>query len=434
MAGAKSSSKLRWHLKQLFRKIWVRVTAFALLGILSALAGFVLRGLIPEDLPAKVGADSLESILQIIASSMLAVTTFSLSILTAAFASAGTTATPRAVHLLASDSTSQTVLATFIGAFLFSLVGIIILQTGIIGYGESGRLVLFAVTLIVIALIVVALLRWIDLLGELGRVGDTLRRIETAAEEALRGMLESPWLGANPLSGAPPVDAQPILSPANGYLQHVDTQRLSDIADDAGLEIYLAVRPGDFLHVAAPALHLRPLPADPEAAETLRDRLLDCLTIRAERNFDQDPLFGLLVLSEAAQRALSPGINDPGTARQAIVHILQVLTLWREPVAPEIDHPRLFVPTLDANRILRESLLPIGRDGAGDFWIHESLQNVLLALTRIGPQVYGQAAADLSQMLLIFSDGQLILEDQKARLHQLAAQIQDQARLALRCG
>lgn len=434
MAGAKSSSKLRWHLKQLFRKIWVRVTAFALLGILSALAGFVLRGLIPEDLPAKVGADSLESILQIIASSMLAVTTFSLSILTAAFASAGTTATPRAVHLLASDSTSQTVLATFIGAFLFSLVGIIILQTGIIGYGESGRLVLFAVTLIVIALIVVALLRWIDLLGELGRVGDTLRRIETAAEEALRGMLESPWLGANPLSGAPPVDAQPILSPANGYLQHVDTQRLSDIADDAGLEIYLAARPGDFLHVAAPALHLRPLPADPEAAETLRDRLLDCLTIRAERNFDQDPLFGLLVLSEAAQRALSPGINDPGTARQAIVHILQVLTLWREPVAPEIDHPRLFVPTLDANRILRESLLPIGRDGAGDFWIHESLQNVLLALTRIGPQVYGQAAADLSQMLLIFSDGQLILEDQKARLHQLAAQIQDQARLALRCG
>lgn len=434
MAGAKSSSKLRWHLKQLFRKIWVRVTAFALLGILSALAGFVLRGLIPEDLPAKVGADSLESILQIIASSMLAVTTFSLSILTAAFASAGTTATPRAVHLLASDSTSQTVLATFIGAFLFSLVGIIILQTGIIGYGESGRLVLFAVTLIVIALIVVALLRWIDLLGELGRVGDTLRRIETAAEEALRGMLESPWLGANPLSGAPPVDAQPILSPANGYLQHVDTQRLSDIADDAGLEIYLAARPGDFLHVAAPALHLRPLPADPEAAETLRDRLLDCLTIRAERNFDQDPLFGLLVLSEAAQRALSPGINDPGTARQAIVHILQVLTLWREPVAPEIDHPRLFVPTLDANRILRESLLPIGRDGAGDFWIHESLQNVLLALTRIGPQVYGRAAADLSQMLLIFSDGQLILEDQKARLHQLAAQIQDQARLALRCG
>ncbi len=434
MAGAKSSSKLRWHLKQLFRKIWVRVTAFALLGILSALAGFVLRGLIPEDLPAKVGADSLESILQIIASSMLAVTTFSLSILTAAFASAGTTATPRAVHLLASDSTSQTVLATFIGAFLFSLVGIIILQTGIIGYGESGRLVLFAVTLIVIALIVVALLRWIDLLGELGRVGDTLRRIETAAEEALRGMLESPWLGANPLSGAPPVDAQPILSPANGYLQHADTQRLSDIADDAGLEIYLAARPGDFLHVAEPALHLRPLPADPEAAEALRDRLLDCLTIRAERNFDQDPLFGLLVLSEAAQRALSPGINDPGTARQAIVHILQVLTLWREPVAPEIDHPRLFVPTLDANRILRESLLPIGRDGAGDFWIHESLQNVLLALTRIGPQVYGQAAADLSQMLLIFSDGQLDLEDQKARLHQLAAQIQDQARLALRCG
>lgn len=33
-----------------------------------------------------------------------------------------------------------------------------------------------------------------------------------------------------------------------------------------------------------------------------------------ERTFDDDPRFGLVVLSEIASRALSPAVNDPGTA------------------------------------------------------------------------------------------------------------------------
>lgn len=32
------------------------------------------------------------------------------------------------------------------------------------------------------------------------------------------------------------------------------------------------------------------------------------------RAFDQDPRFGLVALSEIASRALSPAVNDPGTA------------------------------------------------------------------------------------------------------------------------
>jgi uncharacterized membrane protein len=32
------------------------------------------------------------------------------------------------------------------------------------------------------------------------------------------------------------------------------------------------------------------------------------------RLYDDDPRFGLVVLSEIAGRALSPGVNDPGTA------------------------------------------------------------------------------------------------------------------------
>ncbi len=85
-------------------------------------------------------------------------------------------------------------LATFIGSFLFSLVGIIALITG--AYGETGRLVLFLVTIGVIILVVVTLLRWIDHLSRLGSVTETTERVEKATAR------RAETLAARPISAA----------------------------------------------------------------------------------------------------------------------------------------------------------------------------------------------------------------------------------------
>src|SRR5690554_7197137 len=111
---------------------------------------------------------------------MLAVTTFSLGVMTSAFGAATTNVTPRATKLLMEDRLTQNVLSTFIGAFLFSIVGIIVLKTG--SYGERGRAVLFLITIVVIGLVVIQLLRWINHLISLGRVGTTIDRVEAATK------------------------------------------------------------------------------------------------------------------------------------------------------------------------------------------------------------------------------------------------------------
>ncbi|WCR11721.1 DUF2254 domain-containing protein [Paracoccus stylophorae] len=419
--GAGEISQLRFKIRELAQQTWVRVSAFAVLGILTAMIAFLVKDFIPDDLPAQIGADAIESILQILASSMLAVTTFSLSILTGAYASAGTTATPRAVRLLVADPVSQTVLATFIGAFLFSLVSIILLKTEI--YGNSGRLVLFGVTLLVVLVVVVSLLRWIDKLGRLGRVGDTIGRVTAAAIEALEERLKAPWLGANPLRGAPPPEAEALCPKEVGFLQHCDMARLSELADEAQILIYLRATPGDFLSPATPVLSAHPMPQDAEKADKLRDRLLACMTIRDTRDFQQDPRFGLQVLSEIAQRALSPGINDPGTAILASGHMLKVMQTWQGDMPPVIEYPRLFVPSLTVDEMLEESFLPVARDGAANFQVQRSLQQILLALGEISPQLYGKSMADLSKKMLIYSQDAVALESHRSELASISARI-----------
>ena len=171
-------TRWQWILRQMSRRLFLRAGVISALSVASAVLAILLKDYIPENLVLTLGADAVGSILTIIASSMLAVTTFSLSTVVQAFATAATTATPRATALLQDDTAVQNMLSTFVGAFIFSLAGLILLKTGI--YGESGRVVLFLVTILVVVLLVMTLLRWIDFLLSFGRLDEEIEAVEAA--------------------------------------------------------------------------------------------------------------------------------------------------------------------------------------------------------------------------------------------------------------
>src|SRR5690606_37976932 len=119
------------------------------------LASRFLGFLVPDAVVEGLDAGSVVNILQILASSMLAVTIFSLSVMVSARQAASAQVTPRSHQILLEDTTTQSVLATFLGAFVFSLVGLIVLGTGL--YSTRTAAVILAFTLLVIALVVIAI-------------------------------------------------------------------------------------------------------------------------------------------------------------------------------------------------------------------------------------------------------------------------------------
>lgn len=377
--------KYAWLLLKLARLLWVRAVALGVLGVLTALAGIVVAPLIPDNAGARIGADAVDQILGILASSMLAVVTFSLAVAVQAFASAAAGATPRATRLLQEDPTTQNVLATFIGAFLFSLVGIIALNAGV--YDAQGRVVLFAATVLVVALVVTALLRWTDHLMRFGRMDDTLARVEHAATEALVAHARMPCLGGQPLLDDVPADAIAVYPDSIGYVQHVDVEALSRCAEEIDAQLWLADLPGSFVHPASPLLHLRGARPD----ERLIARLRAAYSVEETRSFDQNPRFGVIVLTEIASRALSPAVNDPGTAIDVLGRLVRVLSHWAE-CADEVQYPRLHVPPLRARELLENAFQPIARDGAALIEVQIQLQHALASLGSLAPARFGEAA------------------------------------------
>ena len=381
------TEKWRFLLSRLTRRMWFRAALYGALGIVTALLGAVARPLIPPGLAGSIGAGSVGNILGILATSMLAVTTFSLATMVSAYGTASSTATPRAAKLLIEDTTAQGALATFIGAFLYSVVGLIALSAGI--YGDSGRVLLLAATVAVIVLITVTLLGWIEQLSRFGRMGETINLVEDATRRAMQNRARNPWLGGAPYR-PPPDDAVAVGAERVGYVEYVDTDRLGRASQAHGLEIHLASLPGT-LAVPGRPLAMVAGNLDEEGADEIRKAFI----LGDSRTFEHDPRYGLVVLTEIAVRALSPGINDPGTAIDVIGTAVRLLAGWSRGRAHREDevsiaHPRVFVPALREEDMFDDLFPPIARDGAGLREIGIRLQKAFAALDDLDDPRFGE--------------------------------------------
>lgn len=409
-------SKWQWLLSQLTRTLWVRASLFAVLAIVTALVAIPIQNMFTGSLPYSVGSDSVGSILNILASSMLAVTTFSLSVMVTAYGAASTGATPRATQLVRQDTTTQNVLATFLGSFLYSLVGIIALSTGL--YGENGRLILFLVTIAVVIIILATILRWIEHLSVLGRVGETITRTEKAVSVALQSRVENPHLGAKqlPSDWQKPSDGYCLYLPCTGYVCHIDVGQLNELASCNDIELAVLVDPGSFVHPAEAVLW-----CSKEISEEASAKLRAAFSIGVSRSFDQDPRFGLEVLAEIASRALSPGVNDAGTAIDVLSRSVRLLCLWKDHKCLEDDDegihfPNVRVAALATNDLFDDIYSPIARDGAGIVEVQLRLQKSLLALVQNDANVFHHAAVRHSELAMIYAQKYLLLPQDIERL------------------
>jgi len=102
-------------------------------------------------------------------------------------------------------------------------------------------------------------------------------------------------------------------------LVSVNEERLVRAGTEAGCVLAVVSRVGDFVAVGAPLVTIRPGP-DPAGGDldAVGATALSGVALDTERSMEQDVAFGFRQLTDIAERALSPAVNDPTTAVQAI--------------------------------------------------------------------------------------------------------------------
>lgn len=410
-------NSLKWPLVILmryYRHLGIRVAAYALLSLGVAVISPLLGGLLSVSFTRQLSFDSVTPVLTILASSMLAVSTFSLNVMVTAHRAAADSTTPRVHRLLLEDTTTQSVLAVFIGAFVYSLSSIVFYQAGF--YHEDAAIVVMAVTILVVLMIILAMLRWIEHLGNLGSVDDSIATAVTRARAALDTCARMPALGANTLSDSTiiPANVTEIRAPTSGYLQLIDVCALQDCLPEHGFA-YITKRPGTHL-LADEIVGL----VSGDVDDGVLQNLADALVFGDHRTHEQDGAFGLQVLSEIASKALSPGVNDPGTAVQTVLHLKALLwDVARTPVDDTIDAPRVFVPASDPQTLLDAAFQQVARDGASMIEVAECLRQSLHALSRADDPHFAQAARATADMALSYAQNAGLTDDERDRLNRI---------------
>ncbi len=318
----------RSPLRSLTRQpLWVRpalaiATALVLGALLSSvdvspddrLGEFLFRG----------SADDARQLLATVTSTMITVTSLVFVLTVVALQIASTQFSPRLLRSFLRDGGTQVVLSTFVGTVAYSLAGLHTVGSQI----DTG--VDFVPRLAVSGALALALVSVAMLVYYIQHITNSIR-IDTIMSDI--GMLTLHVVRTSMPPGPPdpgalvpperPPTAEAIRAPSSGYIQRILPDPLATLALRDGATVVLTVMTGFHVVEGRPIGWIAGAPPD---LTPYRRAIGQALVIDRERKIETDIGFGLRQLVDIAGRALSPSLNDPYSAVQAIHHATVVMT------------------------------------------------------------------------------------------------------------
>jgi uncharacterized membrane protein len=266
------------------------------------------------------GPDGAREVLSAITTAMITFTGLVFSITVVVLQLTSQQFSPRVLRTFLRDRLTQYALGVFTATFVYAVM---VLRT--VSSGDDDPFVPAIATtfaLVLLLLSVGVFVAYIHHIATAVQASSIIAAIGRETRHALDVRFPSGRGEAPGVAGAPP-DAPPSLvlpAPKGGVLTTVDEAALVELARAAGVVLRTGARLGDYVPEGAPLLEVVGDPADLDVASVLR-----AFEQGRDRTLQQDVGFGLRQLVDIAERALSPGINDPTTAVQCLDQLHDLL-------------------------------------------------------------------------------------------------------------
>jgi uncharacterized membrane protein len=336
-------------------------TAFAIAGVALAVGALALDESLSDDvtLPLSVAstAASARSVLSTVASATMTFAGIAFSVVLLVFQMSSSEYSPRVIHGLLRDGFNKRIIGLVVGTFTYCLVTLRSVHGPVEG-GADAAIPTVSVSLAVVlgVVAVLAIVGFIDHNAHRMDVSRILDDVTVSTREAASRRwwpeplaLDTTATASGAASRTGPVtgpESRTIAAPRGGWVQQIDVEGLMR-AIPPGATAALRTRPGRYAVTGSPLVEVRtsaPSPGDGGDDEGADDRndldrvVADTVVVGPSRTITQDPAYGLRQIVDVALRALSPGVNDPTTAQDALFHLADALHALLEVEPP----PRSF--------------------------------------------------------------------------------------------
>ena len=287
----------------------------------SPLRGLAFRGT-PED---------ARGLLIVVSATMITVTGLVFALTIVALQIASGQYSPRLLRNFMRDRGTQLVLSIFVGAFAYSTAGLH--TVGVQGAGQQAFVPRLAVSgsLALGLASVGVLVYYIHHLAHSIQIDTIMSTVERETRSVIDDLYADQLGRLEPEERCPDPPAWAVVLPSegSGYIQAVQPQALVQAATSHDLVVRLAKMVGEHVVAGTPLAWVWQRSGDhaPADLERLRVALRDAVRIGFERTMLQDVPFGLRRLVDIGNKALSPAVNDPYTAVQAVHHLSVLLCM-----------------------------------------------------------------------------------------------------------
>lgn len=327
--------------------------------------------------------DLAQTVLSAIASSLLTMTTFTFSTVMVVLTTYSSQFSPRTLQNFVKDKTTMRGLGIFLGGFIYSIISLLFMRQSL-----EEHLVSSAFIGVLYAIVCLAFFAYF--IHHIATSIQISRLIERLEEEALKvidyyhGIQKDQ--DVNPYKTIPPQYERRREFPSykSGFIQYIDFSGLVNIASKGDVLINFEKGIGDFVKEGEILLHIHSQPGHDELVEDLSPYIF----IGRERMGEYDLAYSLQKIVEVALRAISPGINDPNTARDSIKYLGLIISETHRiqdgilRLHDDDRNPRVLVTVFSFNHILYNTYYQIVHYGKGDISVILSIMDSLIMIYR----------------------------------------------------
>jgi uncharacterized membrane protein len=318
------------------------------------------------------GPDAAVAILSTIAASMVSLAALVLTITMVVVQLAMGQFSPRIVQTFLRDKPSQFAIGLFIATFVHAMLALREVQ---FGSGGSVPGVAIVVAYLLVVASVVVLVSYVHHIGESLRVSALIELVGSDT----RRVLDAEY--SERLQSDEAQRTNVVAAPTSGVVTRIDHDELISIAEAANSTLEMLTPLGTFVPAGCPLVKAA------DAVTLPVERVNDAIQMGLERTLDKDVAYGMRMLVDVAERALSDSpFVDPTTAVQAIDRLHDCLRQLAQREFPDglyrdrTGQVRLIVPVMD-----------------WDAYVHLAFDEIRLAGAR-SPQVTRRLVAALSDL------------------------------------
>ena len=321
--------RVPYLIQHLYNKI---TTSIAFVPMLMAIGFFLFTGLMfymeseglttwmSERLPSFLliqSWDVAQSILTVLVGALISLMVFSFSMVMVLLNNAASNFSPRILPSLISDKFHQIVLGTYLGTITYCLLMAVNMTPNQPKIPLPGFSVLLGISLGIICLFLFVF--FIHSISQSVQVGNILESLHASADYNLKEGSISKLSGERPPSDVERWKIYP--ADRSGYLRSVSIKTLHKICETEELKMQVLAPESKFIFEGEELYR-----CDKTIDEELEKKILESFILSNAEHAEEDHVIGFKQITEIALKAMSPGINDPGTALAALNYLTILFT------------------------------------------------------------------------------------------------------------